>query len=162
MPSKRQQQTALVLEEYLWVVHTAVKIFPVEFRRDLVGEGYVKLCEARDKWDPDKGAKFSTYAYTAVKRGMVRYMRRECGHNAEEVLDPVAIERERVEPADPEAFKLADLLTLRSREQSAAVYGILAGRTMEQIGRQLGVSKQRVAQILRQVGRQSPQIYSEG
>jgi RNA polymerase sigma factor for flagellar operon FliA len=45
-------------------------------REDLVGAGTLGLVEAAHRFDPAKGVKFSTYAYSRVRGAVVDYLRR--------------------------------------------------------------------------------------
>jgi RNA polymerase sigma factor for flagellar operon FliA len=45
-------------------------------RDDLYGIGMVGLISAADSWDPTRGLKFSTYAYTRVRGAMLDELRK--------------------------------------------------------------------------------------
>jgi len=42
---------------------------------DLEGAGYLALCRAVDKFDPNKGVKFESYAITLIRGAMLEYLR---------------------------------------------------------------------------------------
>lgn len=69
MLSKAEQDT-LVLE-HLYIPNTMARKYKgkVEYE-DLVQEGVIGLIKAAQKFDPDKGAKFSTFAYFWVRQAM--------------------------------------------------------------------------------------------
>src|SRR5713101_5441534 len=46
-------------------------------REDLVSWGLIGLVQAARFWDPQRGAAFSTLAYTAIERMIIRGVRRE-------------------------------------------------------------------------------------
>jgi RNA polymerase sigma factor (sigma-70 family) len=45
-------------------------------RDDLVQEGLVALCRAVERYDPERGARFSSYAVPVIRHAMVQYVRR--------------------------------------------------------------------------------------
>ncbi len=55
-------------------------LLPVHIIDDLVGEGMLGLVEAKDKYDPGRGASFRTYSRYLVEGRMMDLIRRECRH----------------------------------------------------------------------------------
>lgn len=51
----------------------------VEDLDDMIQEGYIGLMDAVKRYDPDKGAAFSTFARYYIRKEIFRYLR-ECGH----------------------------------------------------------------------------------
>lgn len=45
---------------------------------DLRSEGYLGLCYAAERWDPDQGIAFSTYATTYIRGYVTDYLNRAC------------------------------------------------------------------------------------
>lgn len=83
LPPLNEQQQQLVeknLTVIHWAIHNFVKInetvFGFEYD-DLYGEGCVLLCKAAATYDSEKG-RFSAYAQTVVKNGLLSYCRIMC------------------------------------------------------------------------------------
>ena len=53
---------------------------------DLISEGYVGLMEASARFDPDRGAKFLTFAWPRIKGRMLTFAGAECRHQAHNAL----------------------------------------------------------------------------
>jgi RNA polymerase sigma factor (sigma-70 family) len=129
---------------------------------ELVSDGNVSLMRAVEKFDYARGNRFSTYASWAIMRNFARSVPREryqldrfsTGHD--EILDIAAGLRS----YDPTEVNIAELresidvvLTHLSPTERRIVidhYGLDESRpqrTFEQLGRHLGMSKERVRQI---------------
>ena len=63
----------IILANLRLPIAVAKKYSTMEDFEDIVSEGNLWLMKAVDKYDPSKNVKFSTYAYTAIKRGIARY-----------------------------------------------------------------------------------------
>jgi RNA polymerase sigma factor (sigma-70 family) len=129
---------------------------------ELVSDGNVALMRAVEKFDYARGFRFSTYASWAIMRTYARSVPKEryqldrfaTGHD--EVLDIAASLR----TYDPNEMNLPEIresidamlsqLTERERTVLADHYGLMEGvapKTFEQLGEELGISKERVRQI---------------
>ncbi len=129
---------------------------------ELVSDGNVSLMRAVEKFDYARGNRFSTYASWAIMRNFARSVPREryqldrfsTGH--EEILDIAAALR----TYSPDEVNIAELresidvvlaqLTPEERRILMDHYGLdetRPQRTFEQIGKLLGMSKERVRQI---------------
>ena len=99
LPPLNEQQQQLVeknLTVIHWAIHNFVKIndtvFGFEYD-DLYGEGCVLLCKAAATYDSEKG-RFSAYAQTVVKNGLLSYCRIMCNRQNRQrlLLDPQVFE----------------------------------------------------------------------
>ena len=84
---KTQSSTCIHVAEHTRIVHClAGRIARAYFvpgeRDDLVGEGMLALLEARDKFDPSRGAEFVTFAWHVVRGRMLDHLHRQRRHNA--------------------------------------------------------------------------------
>ena len=130
---------------------------------DLLSEGIACLLRAVDKFDFDRGFRFSTYATLAVRREIFRWIQRvqrdrtRFTTGASEVLDQ-QVDAARLESRTDSALKklhrdMARMLSrLDAREQfiMKARYGFLdlgTKPTFARLGERLGVSKERVRQL---------------
>lgn len=129
---------------------------------ELISDGNLALMRAVDKFDVSRGFKFSTYASWAIVRHFARAipdeLRWEHRHQTgrDELLAVTGgQETEAVEAAEPEALRrvlAAGLEQLDTRERAIIErhFGLTAARTvapLEEIGRELGISKERARQI---------------
>ena len=72
--------TAVLLDRYTPMVYRVVadlRLPPQVERADLIQEGLLALTRAAEKWRPDGGSKFTTYAYTCVSNAARRAAGRE-------------------------------------------------------------------------------------
>jgi len=129
---------------------------------ELVSDGNVSLIRAVEKFDYARGNKFSTYASWAIMKNFGRSIPGESQHlerfrtGHEEVFDAAADNRadeRESEAAQKQSREVVRgiLGRLDDRERRVIVhrYGIGGAdeQTLEQLGRQLGVTKERVRQI---------------
>jgi RNA polymerase primary sigma factor len=129
---------------------------------ELISDGNVSLMMAVEKFDYARGNRFSTYASWAIMRNFARSVPRERYQldrfttGCEELLD-IAAGLRTYDPNEvnlPELRESIDavLAQLKPRERAILIdhYGLDdRGRTMtfDQLGRHLGISKERVRQI---------------
>ncbi len=129
---------------------------------ELISDGNVSLMRAVEKFDYTRGNRFSTYASWAIIRNFARSVPKEqyqldrFATGNDEVLDIAASLR----TYDPNELNLRELresidaVLTRLNPQERAIlidhYGLDPsgkGKTLEELGRQLGISKERVRQI---------------
>jgi RNA polymerase sigma factor (sigma-70 family) len=129
---------------------------------ELISDGNLSLMRAVEKFDYTRGTRFSTYASWAIIRNFARSIPREryqMDHFAtgqDEVLD-IASSLKTYDPNEVNLSELREsldvvLAQLTPLERSILVdhYGLDdegKTRTLDQLGRRLGVSKERVRQI---------------
>jgi RNA polymerase sigma factor (sigma-70 family) len=129
---------------------------------ELISDGNVSLMRAVEKFDFARGFRFSTYASWAIMRNFARSVPKEryqldrfsTGH--EEVLD-IAAGLRSYDPEEENLSELRESITvmldhLSARERTILInhYGLdesASPKTFDQLGQQLGISKERVRQI---------------
>ncbi len=129
----------------------------------LISDGNVSLMRAVDKFDYNRGFKFSTYAHWAIRKNFARSIPDEFKHrerfrtSSEEIFqsredlraDHLAIEIDQQSRAD----QIGKILhSLDEREQQIIVlrFGLGKGaepRTLKEVGEELGVTKERIRQL---------------
>ena len=128
---------------------------------DRVSEGSVALVQAVDRFDFARGCRFSTYATWAIRNALADQERRLLRGRAQ----PLGVDGESLAAAEPSvdvhefeedhdrrrAFleRWLGRLDRRDRRILESRYGIggVPVRSLSQIGRQMGISKERVRQI---------------
>lgn len=139
---------------------------------DLCEEGVIGLCKAADKWDPDEGARFGTYAYWWIRQsiayaaerkgpflGVSRKRYRELTadnmprtyHASECAIDPWELGEGGEEPRPYDAVqRMAVAGLLESIEPSrrwCVRRIIMEGATLREVGEELGITRERVRQL---------------
>lgn len=172
-------QSALV-HEYMWIVEKfAAQYRAVARGADLRAAGALGLVEAAARFEPKRGLRFSTYAWTWVKGAVLAELRRSHVVPVAEwtarkdkrqgrpprvmvvfgALDEDAPESASFEPAEQEgdadhSMRLrgvrAAAEALEDPSHRQVVAGTLAGKTPEQIGETMGLGDERVRQLLRE------------
>jgi len=127
---------------------------------DLLSDAMLGLTHAVDRFDPEKGYRFSTYACNVIARGLMRFGKREGSYRR---LFPVQFDAsfERAEGSPDEQAGLylerlryaldRNLGGLTDLESQIVAERFPSGqggqRTFREIGRAVGLSKERVRQI---------------
>jgi len=129
---------------------------------ELFSEGVPVLLRAVEKFDVERGFRFSTYAYTAVRRALQRAQadaqrdrRRQVTSVENSVLERSADDAAATDALPESAFplvrELLERLPPRENLVVRARFGMLpdqADRTLQEVGGLLGVSKERARQLL--------------
>ncbi|MDY6913472.1 MAG: sigma-70 family RNA polymerase sigma factor [Planctomycetota bacterium] len=131
---------------------------------ELISDGNVSLMAAVEKFDYARGNRFSTYASWAIMRNFARSVPKEqyrldrFATGADEILD-IAGGLQNYDPDEvniPELRESIDIVLaqLSARERAILIdrYGLDgtgAAKTLQQLSRRLGISKERVRQIER-------------
>lgn len=145
------------------------RVNDVEFA-DLVSEGNMALLRAVDKFDVDRGFKFSTYACRAILKAFSRMGMKQSRHRQmfPTDFDPAMErsdwdDRRREQEQDERAGEIRAILAKNSAELSEIEQEVIEHRfavgrrkvsdnedgplTLEQVGKIIGVTKERVRQI---------------
>ncbi|MFN4259820.1 MAG: sigma-70 family RNA polymerase sigma factor [Gemmataceae bacterium] len=130
---------------------------------ELLSDGNMSLIRAVEKFDFSRGFKFSTYASWAIMKNFARSIPDEKYHREryltghEEFFEDAADTRSneleclaKQEQASERIHRLLDSLDPREREiirMRAGLDNYSEGMTLEEIGQQLGITKERVRQL---------------
>jgi RNA polymerase sigma factor (sigma-70 family) len=131
---------------------------------DLIQEGNVALIHAVDRFDPERGFRFSSYAASWIEESLIHLLSVRMQHAVagegltEELVETVADPHAQVELAALEedgeqgALLIAAFATISDRERSVLIlrYGLDGKgsmRTHAEVAHILGISKPRVRQI---------------
>jgi len=120
---------------------------------DLVQEGTIGLWEAWKRFDPDKGAKFSTYAIYWIKKYILEAVSKEhkTSHNAVHLDDAISHNKnEQVYEIEPKG-KVTFPESFPKMEQKVLnlLYGLdgKGSYDLGEIGEKLGITRERVRQL---------------
>ena len=123
---------------------------------DLVQEGLIGVLEARKRFDPDKGAKFTTYASYWVRKRILQYLDTEIKYrsNNVELNEDILSADESTQPPlaaaeqDAQAEEKLDLPS-DMPEQEQAVLRMLyeQHRSLSQIAADMGLRREKVRQL---------------
>lgn len=161
-PGAREiEQYSGLVRSIAWQVHrTAPASVEID---DLVAFGFLGLIQAAERFDPDHGAQFSTFAYPRIRGAMLNGMAKMSSHSARERPpedpppeggEPLAAGRvpgiRSMEPVSP----VAQLSAAEARARLAMLVGempdqmrelirlvYVAGMTLKDAGEQLSLSK---------------------
>ena len=128
---------------------------------ELASEASVTLLKAVERFDPEKGFRFSTYATHAIQRNLWRYVTRRYQRAAREstLSEPdMLVDSHRWtwarQRATTEAMfgveRMMQELSPRERRILCSRYGLVgssSARTLKQIAREMGISRERVRQL---------------
>jgi RNA polymerase sigma factor (sigma-70 family) len=122
-------------------------------RRDLVSAGFAGLLEAAQRFRPEYGASFPTFAYPRVLGAMrdeirATYPRRRAGVElADLVEDPTPAADDMLAAHEVIAALARTLDTLPARERQLIERCFFEGATLEQASGELGLSKSRGSRL---------------
>lgn len=144
-------------EAHAWVVTAVVRrhfgAAPRRAREEFEAVGYVALCRAAQRFDPEVGVKFSTYAGKCVWGQVARFRAREWAGFVEPLADanPAVHRAAPVDEAADVLDRAARCLarcTPANRPLVVAFFGLDGSppKTLGEIGAALGVSQQSVGQ----------------
>jgi RNA polymerase sigma factor (sigma-70 family) len=163
--SAAQQVRARIAEANLRLVASVARRFSrlEQDFEELVAEGGVVLLAAIDKFDSERGYRFSTYATHALQRHYFRYTARRGRRARTEVSTPLSVLTDVLGAIPPETSDRESLDRLRrlidrwdeclsKREQQVLSLRFGLGsqdeeRTLKSLSRDMGLSKERVRQI---------------
>ena len=129
----------------------------VEFY-DLISEGTSVLMKSVDLFNTDLGYRFSTYATTALKRGLYNFCNRDHRRKTKFLNGSTEFDHLEEEPdstaelsAAQEVVRLLDVLDERERQIVIGRFGLNSsdrGLTFRQLGEEFKLSKERIRQIV--------------
>lgn len=127
----------------------------IAFDEDLIQEGRLALVKAAQKYDPDKGTKFSSYAYPAILHHYYHIMRDRFSPKRYHVEADIDLERhleeeERFYVYDPVNFE-GFLAQLSELDKTIVLYRVVEGYTHNQIADILGYTHQYISLRLKKI-----------
>lgn len=122
---------------------------------DMIQIGWEKLLGIQENWDEDRGAKFTTFAYIAIKNKILDRIRfwndrtkYEVSYSNNELLKREALSEEDVVSRVAEfEYKIENLP--RRQQKVASLY--MEGYTQEEIGEKLGCSQKTISNVLKEI-----------
>lgn len=145
-------------------------------KEDLIQIGMLTLWKCCHKFRPDRGIKFSTYAYTAIYRNMLCYFVREsdkirhlvslCSPIDSQSKSDVPLTYEEAISSLEDSTKSADIIDALGRavhkvgKNSEIIMRLLGeGYTQVEISEEIGVSKTTVYKTIKEVRQKFHEIY---
>jgi RNA polymerase sigma factor (sigma-70 family) len=117
--------------------------------QEMVSDGCLGLLRAVDKYDPSRGVKFSTYAYSVIKFTMIASIRKTVRDGQIISLDSLPDHRDDLHDFEQREY-LDHLLSRLNRKEKAVIQARADGKSLAWVARNLGVSKETVNKIRRQ------------
>lgn len=125
---------------------------------DMVSEGCLGLALAAKRFNPDMGARFTSYAFPAIKHNVAGAMIDAARHvleslnasayeDGESLQDRISSEQCSPEEETETKELMRFLAVLTSRERHIIEQRYWGDKTLEEVGLSLGIQKERVRQI---------------
>ena len=138
-----------VVKEYLPLVRSiATKYNKLGIpHEDLEQEGMIGLLEAADKYEEDKGAKFSTYATYWIKKYILAAVDKEKKHslNSTNLNEEITKDKKAISIKQTENFDLSS--DMPENEKTVLTMLFQDELTLKEIAEELGISRERVRQL---------------
>jgi RNA polymerase sigma factor (sigma-70 family) len=162
-----------LVEENIGLVHKWARRYyryaqsiPTVSYEDIFLEGVYGLIKAIDKYKPQKGS-FSTYATIWIKQSIRRFLQKEKAQLKGRGYLPVQEDEEEQMtledmPAEEEELPSSDLENLKRKIEYAPIpqrskdilrMYFLEGYSLREIGEKIGLSKERVRQLIKEDGK---------
>ena len=135
------------------------KIYHNETFSDKLSDGSLALIKAVDKFDCFRGLKFSTYASAVVLNFLKNKISEQYKYNRNFILSDSIIfsykedDKQRLpedELSDREHLSLSEILKLVENERERGILQLRSeGNTLEDIGKEYNLTKERIRQILK-------------
>jgi len=113
---------------------------------DLIQEGFLGLLEAKERFDPSKKVKFSTYAFYWIKKKILEAIQKEKIQS----LNSIELNEEILEGSIWEKTYELNIFpekNLTPLEQKIFELYFQQGKTLSQIAKELGIRREKVRQI---------------
>jgi len=115
---------------------------------DLFQEGLLGILEAANKFDPQRGTKFSTYATYWIKKKIIESLKKERKNSLDSIhLIEEVVAEQKAAPVDkiPEKIKLPDNMPTLEKKVILSLFE--HQKTLKEIAVELNLSRERVRQI---------------
>lgn len=138
MLSKEQQD---IIENSIWVVNTALKKQGLQADSDLRQSAILYMCRCLQRFDPNRGIKWTTYAYKNVFLYIKRQHRKEIERNSHLInedifdLDPSVYERQQEIEFDFSKCRVEKIMKICTNEEKTILNLKMKGYKCEEISK---------------------------
>ena len=144
------------IEDSLWGVNTVLKRLGLSGDEDLRQGGILYMCKCLERYNPETGVKWTTYAYKSVYLYIKRMNRRKKKLSEREVYDEVIIltqedKTEQAISAEESKIVLRQIGGLCTDEERRVLALKLQGYNSSEIGRKIGCSQSKVSSHIRSI-----------